>query len=155
MNSLDFFSNPTFPMDVIIEIIVRVPPSGLGSMRLVSRNWRDSLRDEYIRKLQLLSWRRSNNFLLHCCNKPSFDKYCRTIHVYKSPSGSASYRDALDHERFHSLDEYSLIGVCEGIICLKFRYADSIERLMLCNPLTKRMRSIDLPMGLPYRCMPY
>lgn len=146
--------NDALPLDAIIEIMVCVPPTSLCSTKLVCQYWRDIQRDDYVRKLQILRWRRSNtSYLLDCSNKPSFGKYCRTIQVNKSPGGPDNFRAVLDHDWFRMLDEYSVIVVCEGIVCLKFRNNNSSHRLMLCNPLTKRMRSIYLPMGLPNRCM--
>lgn len=150
-----FFVNDVLPCDMMVEILVRVPPRGLSSINSVCKNWRDSLRDQYIRKLQILSWRRSNtSFLLHCNRILPYDFYPRTIQVSKNPAGLDSFQAVLDDKWFTRLDQYSIVGVYDGIICIKYRNMhEMLPRLLLLNPLTKRMHSVVLPSSVPSRRM--
>jgi len=142
------------PMDMCIEIMIRVPPSELGSLRLVSKNWRDSLRESFVRKLQIMYWRRSGpSFLMSCEQTGLFPARFRVLQIFKSPSMLNYSEGVIDNNRFHDMSSFTLEGVQDGILCIQYRDLDLVPRLMLCNPLTKKMRSIDFPKRVPDRCM--
>lgn len=156
MSGKCYFENfEGLPMDIMIEIVTSLPPSEIGSLRRVSKNWRDSLRDEFIRKLQIMSWRRSGrSFTMLCEQTGLFPALFRVIQFHKSPSRFDFSSAIIDNERFHTMNSFTLEGVQDGILCLQYRDQDMVPRLMLCNPLTKKMRSIDFPRRVPDRCMP-
>lgn len=155
MFPLCYFKNFVgLPTDVMITILLLLPARMLFSLSLVSKNWRCSLRHVFIQNLQLVEWKRSYTSMMMLCDQcGSFPSTFHLFQISRSHDMRVNYRSVFDHEGFEDIYSFSLIGVHDGILCIQYRCEDMVPKLLLCNPLTKRLRSIVFPATVPDICM--
>lgn len=124
-----FTSHPQLNDDVVTEILLRLPSTSVLRCRTVSRAWRAiTTRPDFL--------------AAHARRRPL------ELIVTEGMAGAlhAVPLDDLDDARIRCLlPRGRLIASCDGLLLLEVRGQVNIERLLVCNPVTRQWTAVPLP----------
>ncbi|VAI40022.1 unnamed protein product [Triticum turgidum subsp. durum] len=110
------------PVDVLIEVLLRLPTSSLRRFRLACRLWRDII-DTHTTEMQ---------------SRPKMlVTTVDTIHLGEEGLPSSRWTGA-------GYDGMSLVGTCNGLVCM-YDSQDPDGPIILANPVTGEMLAITPP----------
>ncbi|KFK30034.1 hypothetical protein AALP_AA7G209000 [Arabis alpina] len=136
-------SSVLLPIDLIIEILSRLPAKSIARCRCVSKLWGSIIRSQVFTELVLTRSATTQPHLLFACEKNG------EVFFYSSPQNpyeKSSPITANYHMKFPFDDDDFVLRPVHGLICLKqiriFKGRNTTA-LMICNPSTGQ--SLTLP----------
>ncbi|KFK31162.1 hypothetical protein AALP_AA6G076700 [Arabis alpina] len=134
-------NSPTIPMDLIIEILLRLPAKSIAKCRCVSKLWANILRRPDFTKLFLTSSYARPQLLISCVKKGELFLFTSSQDQnlnQKSSIDATSY-----HMKFPANLSTRVYGHVHGLVCLLV--SEGMEKAvpMICNPSTRQ--SFPLP----------
>ncbi|GAB2298836.1 hypothetical protein Dimus_032913 [Dionaea muscipula] len=122
----------SFPLDVIIDVLAKLPVKPLMRFKCVSRSWNNIISDPDFMKLHLKQSLETNSHINLIIGSPLQFLYSLDL--------ESNQRTKL-HEPFGGLKSSpSIVGSCNGLLCL--RYHDSDHTLVLYNPATQYYKKL-------------
>ncbi|XP_074298252.1 putative F-box protein At3g16210 [Silene latifolia] len=130
------------PLDLILEILTRLPAKSVLSFKCVCKEWYNLINSPLFPELHLnksLELNSQHNCILYWTNTTLYiidDLYHHPVKVTKLywPKDTIRDRDCKYH-----------VGSCNGLVC--FKVIGKIDTcFLICNPLTRTFKSILLPL---------
>ncbi|GMI79470.1 hypothetical protein HRI_001616300 [Hibiscus trionum] len=123
------------PVEVVIGILKRLPVKSLLKFRSVSKTWRSLICDPFFvsAHVQASLSRPPDNtpFLLLGCKKEGRERLSLQLHY--DNDGLDKFKQ-LPFPPFGHVDESSVVGSCNGLICIQLSYRGYDLKFVLWNP---------------------
>ncbi|XP_057419150.1 F-box/kelch-repeat protein At3g23880-like [Lotus japonicus] len=137
---------PLLPEELVVEILSCLPVKSLMRFKSVSKSWKSLMSDSQLVKLHLhRSFCRMNADFSHVRFVTECDIHNSGSSSYVSPRSMTSLLERADTEAESAdISGYRLIGVCNGLICLKstkFRRKYCYHTVYFWNPATRSLSS--------------
>ncbi|KAL0725658.1 hypothetical protein Bca4012_040257 [Brassica carinata] len=121
------------PVDLLIDILLRVPSKSIARFRCVSKSWGNILRRPYFTELFLRKSLNHPRLLFHL-------KVDGKLYFFSAPqTQNTEANSSLVATRYHthSLKGFSEIRyLLQGLVCFQYRRKDYPMTPVLCNPVT-------------------
>ncbi|KAK4259347.1 hypothetical protein QN277_005689 [Acacia crassicarpa] len=141
--------NPFLPIDIIINILKRLPVKSIVRFQCVLKEWKDLLESpSFIAEHARHSAHERPLLLLH---EYSFKRGCLSISLLNHKMETVEVLSIPSIDPFRC--NWRIIGSCNGLLCVKVHRDQAWPRsfLWLWNPVIKKVREIPLttndPMG--------
>ncbi|CAG7874221.1 unnamed protein product [Brassica rapa] len=133
-------NSDSIPIDLILEILSRLPSKSVGRFHCVSKLWRSMLSSPYFKDLYLTRSSSRPRLLF------AVDKVGEELHFYSSPQPqipyeksslvvSADYHTTLSEEQSGSISHTPLH--CFSLICFRGKGRSGEDAMpLICNPIT-------------------
>ncbi|CAA7042472.1 unnamed protein product [Microthlaspi erraticum] len=141
-----FFSQPNLPLEMMEEILLRLPVKSLSRFKCVCVSWRSLISESLftLKHALLLETSKATT-----CKKSPFGVITTSRYHLKSCCVHSLYNDSTANVFEHDgellgRDYYQVVGTCHGLICFHVDYSKS---LYLWNPTVKlqeRLSGSDL-----------
>ncbi|XP_010030320.2 F-box/kelch-repeat protein At3g23880-like [Eucalyptus grandis] len=141
MNS-DDDDGPKLPQDVVVEILKRLPVGSLLRFRCVCRSWRSTIDDPRFVALHLNhSALDASHRYLACLNW--YDPDQRPCSLFPNESLALHSRSPIEIPSVDPVNDYSLVGSCNGLICFTDVIGGTRDRTMcLWNLFTRKHKVV-------------
>ena len=131
-------NSETIPTDLIIEVLLRLPPKSIPKCRCESKLWDSILRRAYFTELFITRSRARPQLLLSCVENEELFLFSIPQEVQNQDVVTANY-----HTRFPCGRSSKIIGPVRGLVCLTHLRKYKKTAPVICNPSTGQ--SLPLP----------
>ncbi|KAL2496987.1 F-box/kelch-repeat protein [Forsythia ovata] len=142
--SEELFSN-YLPEDVLIEILVRIPPKSLIKFRCVSKSWNLLISSPYFISMHTQSFTNPSNRLMISRYSKIHNREIYSVHL-NNEDCSVDENIKIEFPFGHSLPwYYRIIGSCNGVLCLTSDTFQRTNPIFLWNPAIRRKVELPVP----------
>ncbi|XP_009127532.1 F-box protein DOR [Brassica rapa] len=135
---LSIGNSETIPTDLIIEVLLRLPPKSIPKCRCASKLWDSILRRADFTELFITRSRARPQLLLSCVENEELFLFSIPQEVQNQDVVTANY-----HTRFPCGRSSKIIGPVRGLVCLTHLRKYKKTAPVICNPSTGQ--SLPLP----------
>lgn len=135
-----------FPRELILEILLKLPPKSLLRFTLVSKSWHSLITSPSFISTHLTKTPQTNTLLVRHYNSTHNNEHYSLFHDAKNTPFCLNFTCELSFEfNCCQLGYYRIVGSCNGVLCICDDLFGDLRNLVLWNPCINKFVMLPLP----------